>query len=230
MTNNIEKACIKENIKLSKMGLEDHSFGNVSVRIDNDHFFIKPSGFNVRDLKVGDCPVISIKKNKVVKNKRLNPSVDMPTHLQIYKYFRDIKSIAHCHSKYATVWAQASKPIPLLGTTHADFWQKHLPLVDFIKQTDLKNYELITGTRICEKIIKEKINPYVCPGLIVAGHGQFSWSTKLNKSVSNSKLIEFIAETAYATIQFGVKKKIPTYISKFHFDRKHSKKKYYGQF
>ena len=230
MSKKLEKICIKENIKLSKFGLGDHSFGNVSIRIDKNHFYIKPSGYNVKKLKIGDCPLISIKTSKVVKNKKFKPSVDMPTHLEIYKRFKTINSIAHCHSKYATSWAQASRPIPLLGTTHADFWSGDVPLVKYIKKKFLNKYESITGKLICNKLIKDKIDPKVCPGLLVAGHGQFSWSTSTEKSVSNSQLIEFVAETAYATLIIGKNKKIPSYISKFHFDRKHSKKKYYGQF
>ena len=138
MTIKFEKICIKENIKLSKSGLQDHSFGNVSVRVDKNHFYIKPSGFNVKKLKIGDCPLISIKSGKVIKNERLNPSVDTPTHQEIYKKFSQINSIAHCHSKYATSWAQACKPIPLLGTTHADYWPGDIPLVKFIKKKKFK--------------------------------------------------------------------------------------------
>ena len=55
MTIKFEKICINENVKLSKLGLEDHSFGNVSVRIDKNYFYIKPSGYNVKKLKIGDC-------------------------------------------------------------------------------------------------------------------------------------------------------------------------------
>lgn len=230
MTKKLEKICIKENIRLSEFGLQDHSFGNVSIRINKNHFYIKPSGYNVKKLKIGDCPIISIKSGKVIKNKKLKPSVDMPTHLEIYKKFTKINSIAHSHSKYATSWAQASKPIPMLGTTHADFWSGAIPVVNFIKKKFLNKYEAVTGKLICDKLIKEKINPYVCPGVLVAGHGQFSWSISSEKSVSNSQLIEFVAETAYATLVIGKDKKIPSYITKFHFDRKHSKKKYYGQF
>jgi L-ribulose-5-phosphate 4-epimerase len=229
MYQKIENLCIKENIKLSKLGLKDHSFGNVSVRVNKDLFFIKPSGVDVKKLKNGDCPLISISTGKVIKNKRLKPSVDMPTHMEIYKTFKNIKSISHCHSKYATAWAQTSKPIPLLGTTQADFWQNYIPLVDHVNIKQLKNYELNTGKLICKKVLTEKIKPEVCPGLIVAGHGQFSWSNKIDKSVANSKLIEFIAETSFISLSIGLNKKLPKYISKFHFDRKHSKKKYYGQ-
>ena len=41
--------------------------------------------------------------------------------------------------------------------------------------------------------------------------------------------MEFIAELAYFTEQIKVKKKLPQYISKKHFERKLGKKSYYGQ-
>ncbi len=229
MFKNIEKICINENIKLSKMGPKDHSFGNVSIRINENLFFIKPSGINVEKIKIGENPIISINNGKVFNNTKFKPSVDTPTHLEIYKKFKNIKSISHCHSVYATAWAQSSRAIPLLGTTQADYWKGEIPLVRHIKKNEIKNYEKFTGKLIIEKLIKNRINPNVCPGLIVASHGQFAWSNQLNKSVSNAKLIEFVAKTSFITNQIGLKKKLPKFISDFHYDRKHSKKKYYGQ-
>jgi len=229
MHKKIETICIKENVKLTKLGLSEHSFGNVSVRANDNLFFIKPSGVNVIKLKKGHCPLIDINTGKIVNRSTLKPSVDMPTHLEIYRNFKNIKSISHCHSKYATAWAQASKSIPLLGTTHADFWKNDIPVVKYLKKTEMKKYELHTGRLICKKIKDEKINVNTCPGLLVSGHGQFSWGNDYVKAVINSNLIEYIAHMAYASIKIGIKKKLPKYISKFHFDRKHSKKKYYGQ-
>ena len=126
MYKKIENICIKENVKLAKLGLREHSFVNVSIRANDDRFFIKPSGVKVNKLKKGQCLLIDIKTGKVVNRSALKPSVDTPTHLEIYKNFKNIKSISHCHSMYATAWAQASRSIPLLGTTHADFWEKDL--------------------------------------------------------------------------------------------------------
>ena len=43
MYKKIENICIKENVKLAKLGLSEHSFGNVSIRVNNDLFFINPN-------------------------------------------------------------------------------------------------------------------------------------------------------------------------------------------
>ena len=230
MYEKLEKICISQNIKLTEFGLSEHSFGNVSIRVNENHFFIKPSGVNVKKLNKGSCPLINIPTGKKVNKTNLKPSVDTPTHLEIYKKFKNIKSISHCHSKFATAWAQAARPIPLLGTTHADFWEKDIPVVKYLSRAQMKKYEFFTGKLICEKIADDKINMSNCPGLLVSGHGQFAWGENYTKAVINSNLIEYIAHMAYASIKIGVKSKLPKYISKFHFDRKHSKKKYYGQF
>ena len=159
----------------------------------------------VNKLKKGQCPLINIKTGKVVNRSVLKPSVDTPTHLEIYKNFKNIKSISHCHSMYATAWAQASRPIPLLGTTHADFWKNDIPVVKYLKKKEMKKYELYTGKLICKKIKDEKINIDTCPGLLVSGHGQFSWGNDYVKAVINSNLIEYIASMAYASIKIGIR-------------------------
>ena len=229
MLKKYENICKKENIKLTKLGLSSHSFGNVSVRVDKNSFFIKPSGIDVKISKKKNYPLIDIRTGKVINKSKLKPSVDTLTHLKIYSEYTQINSIAHCHSLYATAWAQSSKSIPLLGTTHADYYNTSIPVTRQITKKELKNYEFNIGKIICEKISKGKIDIKSCPGLLVSGHAQFSWSTSILGSVKNSGLIENIAEMAYMSIKIGVKNKLPRYISKFHFDRKHSKNKYYGQ-
>jgi len=225
----IANKCISQNKLLVKKKLVIQNFGNVSVRVDKDHFVIKPSGVNLSNINKLDIPLISIKSEKKISGK-LKPSSDTLTHLEIYKKYDKIKSISHTHSMYATVWAQAGKPIPLIGTTHADFWKDEIPLVKFIKKKDIdKNYERYTGKLILEHLKKKKLSAYTCPGVIVSGHGPFSWGTEDESSVLNSEILEFVAKTTYLTMQLKIKEKLPKYISNKHYQRKHGKKAYYGQ-
>ena len=223
------KRCLEQNILLSKKKLVLHSFGNVSLRVDSEHFVIKPSGVDLQKTKKSDFPIINIRSEKVVSGK-LKPSSDTPTHLEIYKKFKKIKSISHTHSLYATAWAQSGKAIPLIGTTHADYWKNEVPLVDFISKKNLdKNYEKYTGKLIIETLVNLKIDAYTCPGVLVAGHGPFTWGTNEDSAVLNSEILEYIAKTAYISSQINLKNILPKYISKKHFERKHGKKAYYGQ-
>jgi len=225
----LAKFCIKQNKELVEKKLVIQSFGNVSVRYDANHFLIKPSGVNLNKIKPSDVPLISIKSGKKVLGK-LKPSMDTATHLEIYKKYKDIKSITHTHSEYATAWAQASKPIPLIGTTHADYWEKEVPIIKFINKKNInKDYELFTGKMIIENLVNKKINAYRCPGVLVAGHGPFTWGKEVDSSVLNAEILEFIAKTTYMSFQLKIKKKLPKHISNKHFVRKHGKDAYYGQ-
>ena len=56
----IAKKCIIENKKLINKKLVIHNFGNVSIRIDKDHFLIKPSGAELSKLKPTDILFILI--------------------------------------------------------------------------------------------------------------------------------------------------------------------------
>ena len=225
----IAKKCINENIKLFKKKLVIHNFGNVSIRLDLNHIVIKPSGANLFKLNPNDIPLIEIKTGKQIKGK-LKQSTDTPTHLEIYKKFNNINSIAHNHSTYATVWAQSCKSIPLIGTTHADYWKKEVPIVDFLSLKDLKqDYEKNTGKLILKTLERKKLNAYTCPGVIVAGHGPFTWGTENSSAVHNAEILEFVAQITFQTFLLKIKKKLPKYISRKHYQRKHGKKAYYGQ-
>ena len=109
----IAKECLKQNKLLVEKKLVIQNFGNVSLRLDNDHFIIKPSGVDLNKINYKDMPLINIRNSKKIKG-RLKPSMDTATHLEIYKKYKYINSITHTHSEYATAWAQASRSIPLL--------------------------------------------------------------------------------------------------------------------
>ncbi len=221
--------CLKQNKIVVEKKLAIQNFGNVSLRIDNDHFVIKPSGVNLYKTKVNDMPVVNIKNGRKIFGK-LKPSSDTETHLEIYKKYKNIKSVTHTHSTYATGWAQTGKAIPLLGTTHADFWEKDIPNVKFLTKNKVVNdYEKNTGKIIIETLNKLKLNAYNCSGVLVMGHGPFVWSDKIDGSIKNAEALEFIAKLAYISNQLKIKKKLPKYISNKHYHRKHGKKAYYGQ-
>ena len=77
--------------------------------------------------------------------------------------------------------------------------------------------------------MRKKLDAYTCPGILVAGHGPFTWATSVEGSVINAEILEFVAQTTYQSYMLKVKKKLPKYISRKHYTRKHGKKSYYGQ-
>jgi|TARA_E500000178_G_scaffold355842_1_gene430093 L-ribulose-5-phosphate 4-epimerase len=226
--DNFFKECKKQNIILVNKKLSIQTFSNVSIRIDKDYFTIKPSGVIPKKINLKDCPVIRIKDGKKIKGK-YRPSTDTPTHQILYKNFKELKSISHTHSKFATAWAQSGKEIPLYGTTHSDYWASSVPVTRFIKKKELKFYEKNTGNIIVECLNKKKLTTKTCPGILVPGHGTFCWGDEFDKAVNFSEMLEFVAELAYYSQRIKFNKRLPDYISKKHFERKFGKKRYYGQ-
>ena len=226
--NRFFNECKKQNISLVKKNLSIQTFSNVSVRIDSKFFTIKPSGVVPSKINIKDCPVIRINDGKKVKGK-YNPSTDTPTHQILYKEFKELKSISHTHSKFATAWAQSGKSIPIYGTTHSDYWTSEVPVARYVTKRELKFYEKNTGNVIIECLKKRNLTVKTCPGILVPGHGTFCWGDNFDKAVQYSEMLEFIAELAYYSQRIKFSKRLPDYISKKHFERKFGKKKYYGQ-
>lgn len=229
LIRNIKKRCFRSNKDIISKNLAIQSFGNVSQRINSNLFVIKPSGVNLKKINSKDLVIIEISSGKIIKSK-LKPSSDTETHRILYKKFPSIKGVAHAHPVFLTSWAQTGKPIPNLGTTHSDYWQKNIPITRQLKKNEIKkNYELNTGKVIVNTLINQKLNPDYCPGILSRYHGAFAWGKSSNDAVNNLEAMEFIAELAFYTTIIGYKKKVSKNLVDKHFFRKHGKDKYYGQ-
>lgn len=229
LIKNFKKKCFKANKDIISKKLAIQSFGNVSQRISENLFVIKPSGVNLKKIKSDDLVMVEISSGKVIKSK-LKPSSDTQTHRILYKKYSQIKGIAHAHPIFLTSWAQTGKSIPNLGTTHSDYWQKEIPITKELKKSEIKkNYELNTGKVIIRTLEQKKLDSNFCPGILSRYHGAFSWGDSSNEAVKNLEAMEFIAELAFYTTIIGYKKKVSKNIVDKHFFRKHGKNKYYGQ-
>jgi L-ribulose-5-phosphate 4-epimerase len=216
------------NLEIPKHGLAIYTFGNVSA-IDRERgvFAIKPSGVPYENLKPEDMVVVDL-DGRVVEGS-LNPSSDTKTHLGLYKAFPKIGGIAHTHSTHATAWAQAAKPIPVLGTTHADHLHLDVPCTEFMADDRIQNdYEVETGNQILKTF--EKFSYEEVEMVLVAGHGPFTWGKTAEKAVYNSVVLEELARMALLTMQINPKaRRLKDALIQKHYQRKHGPDAYYGQ-
>ncbi len=228
MLDDLKKAVLEANISLVKFELVTLTWGNVSG-IDRKLglIVIKPSGAEYAEMALDDMVVVDM-DGKVVDGTR-RPSSDTPTHIQLYKAFRDIGGITHSHSEYATAFAQAETEIPCLGTTHADHFNGPVPIARFLTEEEVdEDYELNTGKVIVERF--KGLDPVAMPGVLVSGHGPFTWGKSPEDSVKNNLILERVAKMALNTLQLNPKASpIPDYILRKHFERKHGPNAYYGQ-
>jgi L-ribulose-5-phosphate 4-epimerase len=228
MLDELKEEVWKANIDLEKNNLVTLTWGNVSgLNPNRDRVVIKPSGVNYSDLTPENLVIVDLEGRRIEGT--LEPSSDTPIHLEIYRAFPGIFGVAHTHSTYATIFAQARMPIPCLGTTHADHFRGDVPVTRMIDQKEVEaDYEINTGRLIAEHFRDTDV--LEMPGVLVAGHGPFTWGKTPGEALLNSVALEKVAEMALGTLVLRKKDMtFPGYLLQKHFLRKHGPKAYYGQ-
>ena len=230
MLEELKKKVYEANILLPKYGLVTFTWGNVSA-IDRESglFVIKPSGVDYETMTPDDMVVMDLDGNKV--EGKLNPSSDTPTHLEIYKAFKDVGGVVHTHSSYATSWAQAGRSIPCYGTTHADYFYGEIPCVRCLTKDEIESaYEENTGKLIVSEFQRMEKDPVAVPAVLCKNHGVFAWGKDAHEAVHNAVVTEEVAKMAYRceVINKDVKP-APQELMDKHYYRKHGANAYYGQ-
>jgi L-ribulose-5-phosphate 4-epimerase len=217
------------NQELSARGLARFTFGNVSG-LDRDAglVVIKPSGVAYSQLRPEMLVVVALDSGAVVEGD-LRPSSDLPTHLELYRAFDGVAGVVHTHSHYATVWAQAQRAIPCLGTTHADAFHGDIPVTAHLSEAAIDaEYEANTGREIVRCLAG--VDPRHMTAVLVAGHAPFCWGDSVHAAVDTAEMLEEVARMAYHTIALNAAAEpLPHALAEKHFTRKHGPAAYYGQ-
>lgn len=224
----LREQVVEANLDLVRRGLVLATFGNASgVDRDEGLIVIKPSGVPYDQLKPEHLVVTDL-QGKVLEGS-LRPSSDLPTHAALYRAFPAIGGVAHTHSEYATAWAQARKPIPCLGTTHADHFHGPIPVTAAMNEEEIVGeYEFNTGAAIVRAF--EDLDEVAVPAVLIASHGPFTWGADARKAAENAWMLEAVARMAYFTMQINPQAgAVGTALHDRHYLRKHGKEAYYGQ-
>ena len=250
---------LKERVFLANKELVEHglvvlTWGNASaLSEDRAHVVIKPSGVDYRTMSADDMVVVDLAGN--VLEGKWKPSSDTPTHLYLYRNFPHVFGIVHTHSRWATMFAQARREIRCFGTTHADHFHGSVPLTRPLTRSEVeRDYEKNTGAVIVERFtdiserfpirnhVPQPISPEERSGVLVAGHGPFTWGKSVEEAVKNAVALENIAQIAFGTQMLSLERNffasdldfreappLEEYVLNKHYARKHGRDAYYGQ-
>jgi L-ribulose-5-phosphate 4-epimerase len=232
LLESLRQQVLHANHEIARRGLAPHTFGNASG-IDRSGsqplVVIKPSGVDYAALTPADLVVTDL-DGKIVEGP-LRPSSDLDTHTLLYREFPAIGGIVHTHSEFATSWAQACRPIPCLGTTHADYFHGPVPVTEPLTAEEVDSgYVHNTGAVIIRRFRKQNLDPVAVPGVLVAGHAPFAWGKSPAEAVEHADVLEYIARLAFRSMLLNPDlASIAAHLSEYHYQRKHGPKAHYGQ-
>jgi L-ribulose-5-phosphate 4-epimerase len=164
--------------------------GNVSARdTESGLVVIKPSGVPYKELQPEAMVVIDTQGNRV--EGKFKQSSDSASHLYIYQKMPQINGIVHTHSPYATAFAAAGIPIPVLFSETAEEFGGEIPISEFV---------LIGDESIGEQVVKYGSKTYA---VLLKKHGVVTIGKTPEKAVDLAILAENSAKIVLLSLNLN---------------------------
>jgi len=204
----------RANLRLREEGLVPGTTGNASaLDPESGWVYIKPSGKDYAELLPEHVVAVSLASGAVVDGE-LNPSVDLPHHLHLYRHLPGVLGVVHTHSNFATAFAAAGRPIPCVLTGQADVFGDAIPCLP---------YATNQGDAIGRAIVAGRGRG---PGVILQNHGVFTFDHSVEAAVKAAVMLEDSAKTVWLALHLGPLTELPDDEIKKWWDRYHTT---YGQ-
>ena len=171
----LRQALVDCGIRLVETGLVQGTWGNISVRLDDTHMLVTPSGLDYLRLTPADMVRVDINTMKHEGN--IKPTSEKGLHAEVYKRRPDVKAIVHTHSKYLSVFAAAEEDMPVLKEFQDVFGTN----------VALAKYGL-PGTSKLSKNTADALGSNF--GVIMSHHGMAACGASLDEAFENCKKLE----------------------------------------
>lgn len=186
---NYRKQIVDAGIKMYNSGLVAGTSGNISIKENDDSYFITPSSMTYDKIKEKD--IVRIHRDGSPYDKNQKPSSERPMHLSIYKAYDKYKAIVHTHSTMATAFAVARKDISLILIEMKPFIGGEVKVAPFAPAGSKELGEVIIP-------YLDKVN-----STLLANHGAVSCGKTLEEAFLAAEYVEDAAKIYYHSLQIG---------------------------
>lgn len=104
---------ISTGIRMLEENLVQGTWGNISIRIDENHMLCTPSGLDYKDLTPEDIPVVDINTLEWTGGKK--PTSEKKLHAAIYRERPNMNCVLHSHPLNCSVVACAKEIVPVIN-------------------------------------------------------------------------------------------------------------------
>ena len=170
--------------------------GNFSVKIDDDTFFVTPTGVS-KGYMTPDM-ICKVDKNLNLKEpNKWKPSSEFKMHLRVYQERPDVNAVVHAHPPIATSFAIAGIPLDKLIMPEAVIFLGGVPIAEYGTPSTME--------------IPDSLMPYIqdYDAILLANHGASSSGCDLNTAFFRMESTEFYAKLLMYARLLGGEKEIP---------------------
>jgi len=186
------EALLEATIRLSSLGLNRGTSGNVSLRAVNDQtqpgFLITPSGMAVEDMRPDDMVWMDFSGNYTGTRK---PSSEWRFHLDILQNKPQANAVVHTHSMFATTLGTLRKGIPAFH---------YMVAVAGGEDIRCAPYALFGSQLLSDHALAALSNRQAC---LLANHGMIAVGESLDKAIAIALEVETLAQQYLHALQVG---------------------------
>ena len=162
--------------RLVQAELVQGTWGNLSVRLDDNYMLTTPSGLDYQLVKPADMVKVDIETLTYGEGRK--PTSEKGLHGAIYELRKDVGAVIHAHSLYCSVFAAARIPLQVSDPELQKLTGELLYVAD---------YGIAGSKRLAENVIKALGDR---PGCIMSNHGMVCCGTDLEDAFRRALAME----------------------------------------
>ncbi len=176
--------------KLLATNLVAGTWGNISVRVNENKIAITPSGMGYDKLKLQDMAILN-NEGGIIEATHA-PSTESKLHIAIYKAHPEAKAIIHTHSIYASALAAMHKDVPALVEDIVQICGGRVPCAPYV----------LCGTQELADAAVAAMGDG--KAVLLANHGAVCWGSSLEDALTVAEVLEKAAQIAVIVGDKGV--------------------------
>jgi len=175
--------------KMYHSGLVAGTWGNLSVRIDEDYMVVTPSGMNYDALNAEDMVIMNM--HDYSYRGSLKPSIEYFMHAALLLDNPTANAVVHTHSTYALMMASARKPIPPVCDDQVQILGGDVRVAEYA----------LPGTIEMARTVTEHMRGRA--GVLIPNHGAVTLGRSLDEALIGSQVLEKAAQVYIGTLALG---------------------------